>query len=187
MLINRNRYFISLGIFIMLVVGGVLFSRCGKIGIDGYYKTTGIYLTNMDNTNGVTTAGTSVNENAYVLRIGYLSNSSVYDPNSDYTYKAGNHPTSIKVTTLQFFDSLHPANTSLNEFFIPEPQLSASIDDVLTGFVKSSINYYPNHPLTDLWLMKAPLYQGTYNFVVSMTFDDGITVSDTTSAIIFHQ
>jgi hypothetical protein len=186
---SRPLFFIPF-LFLPVIVLLLIFSGCGKYKEEPYH-IDGISLRNQNNF-GYTTydSVTSVNENNYDLQIVYHSDRmSRYDPHGDYHYKPGNHPTLINVYSLQNFDSLHPANSSLNSLFIPGPGLTSHIDDVLTDFTKTDVaeDYSPTHTPTSLWLMKPPRIPGVYNFVVVMKFDDGNTFSDTTFPINLHQ
>jgi hypothetical protein len=151
---------------------------CGK---EYRYDTIAIELDNYDNSGAyLQPAGASVDTDAYVLRINYASDLADYiavDDNNDYY--SNNKPTSISITVLQDFDSLHLANSSVAEYFIHGPG-TTSPQHVVDVFSETS-TFYPNHLPDDLWLMKGPVAPGTYSFVVKMNFDDGAILSDTTT------
>lgn len=157
----------------------MLVSGCRKP--DYTYSTNGIYLKNYDNSGNYILESTGpINRSAYVMRIFYESTyTNFYSVNDDNTYEGLNKPVSIDIRCLQNFDSLHPANASMNDCFINGPGITSSIEDVITQFPNTK-DYYPTHEPDDLWLMKAPTNTGNYSFVVTMSFDDGITVADTT-------
>lgn len=139
-----------------------------------HYDNSGLYLT---------PAGSSVRDSAYVLRINYISDQTSYSAvDNSYSYDGLNRPTSIEITSLQTFDSLHPANSLLNDVFIAGPGIGSTVDDIVTGFLNTTV-YYPTHDPDDLWLMKTPAAPGAYTFVVKMVFDDGRIATDTSTAI----
>jgi hypothetical protein len=151
------------------------------------YYTTGITLTNFDNAGPFIheASGTSVNDSSYVIRINYTSDQTAYYAvNDENTYEPGNKPTSIYVTSLQNFDSTHPAGSVLNDYFINGPGASWSTEQVVNDFLNTK-DFYPTHEPDDLWLMVPPSFPGSYRFVVEMHFDNGVIASDTTSAITF--
>lgn len=151
------------------------------------YYTTGITLLNYNNA-GVylqEATGSSVNDSSYVIRINYKSDQTAYYAvNDEYTYHPGNKPVSIAVLSLQNFDSLHPAGSLLNDYFINGPGIESTIERVVYDFPDTK-DFYPTHDPDDLWLMVPPSAPGFYQFVVQMTFDNGMTFRDTTTAITF--
>ena len=148
------------------------------------YNTIGLETVSYDNSGAYLRPATgTVDSNAYVLRINYASDLADYmavDDNNDYF--SNNKPTAISVTTLMFFDSLHPANSSVADCFINGPG-SNTANDVVTNF-NDTRTYYPNHEPDDLWLMQPPLNPGTYSFVVRMSFDDGVVLQDTATVTL---
>lgn len=174
----KRRHYLFFGslVFILLAEG------CKNRSID--YSTIDIELSHHDNSGAyLVPAGTSVNNAAYVLRINYVSDQTgFYAVDNNNTYFGLNKPTSIEITSLQNFDSLHPANSLLNDLFIAGPAISSSVNDVLTGFANTR-DYYPTHDPDDLWLMNAPATPGPFTFVVKMVFDDGVIVRDTSTSI----
>jgi hypothetical protein len=124
---------------------------------------------------------------AYVLRIGYKSDQTdFYAVNNEYSYHAANKATSINVTSLQDFDSLHLAGSTLNDYFINGPGADSRTEDVISDFADTK-EFFPTHDPDDLWLMIPPALPGSFKFVVEMDFDNGVIVRDTTAAIIFRQ
>ncbi len=148
------------------------------------YSTVGIKLTHNDNAGAyLVTAGTSVGDSAYVLRINYVSDlTGFYAVDNNNTYAGLNVPVSVEIFSLQNFDSLHPAGVSLNEYFIAGPGIGSSVNDVVAEFPDTR-DYYPTHDPDDLWLMKGPQTPGAYKFVVKMVFDDARILTDTTTSI----
>lgn len=135
----------------------------------GNFDNSGLYIQE---------AGDSVDADAYVLRINYASDLADYitvDVKNDYY--SNNRPTSIDITILQFYDSLHLANSSVADCFIDGPG-TTSPQHVVEAFMQTSTSY-PNHLPDDLWLMKPPAAPGNYSFVVKMNFDDGAILTDT--------
>lgn len=159
-----------------------VFAACNRNVIP--YFTTGISLAHYDNCGSyLQPSGNSVGDTCYVLRINYVSDQTAYYAVDDKnTYAIANKPVSIEVISFQQFDSLHPAGSLLNEYFIAGPGINSTINDVVNGF-EFTQDYYPTHDPDDLWLMKRPANSGPYIFVVRMTFDDGTIASDTTSSI----
>lgn len=149
-----------------------------------HYYTTGISLSHYDNCGPfIRPAGNTVGDSGYVMRINYASDqTSYYSVDDNNTYALANLPTAIRIYSLQQFDTLHPAGTLLNEYFIAGPGIHSTAEDVVTGFPYTQ-DYYPTHDPDDLWLMKAPTNQGAYNFIVEMAFDNGALLRDTTSPI----
>lgn len=185
--LSDSVYLRSMNRFLRLLVfvGTFLFmSACKRDSIT--YYTVGIRLINYDNAGAfIQEAGTTVKDSAYVIRINYTSDQTAYyTVNADYTYQPGNKPTSIAVTSLQNFDGLHPAGSLLNDYFINGPGMDSRTEDIVYDFPVTR-DYYPTHDPDDLWLMAVPSAPGPYRFVVEMSFDNGITVLDTTAAITF--
>jgi len=176
------KHFVNVLVFAVLSFAA---TSCKK-NIITYY-TTGITLANYNNAGPYIQAatGSSVNDSAYVIRINYISDQTAfYAVDNEDTYEPGNKPTSILITSLQNFDSLHPAGVSLNEYFINGPGMNSTAEDVVNNFLDTK-DFYPTHEPDDLWLMKPPSSPGFYRFVIEMHFDDGVNARDTTSAITF--
>lgn len=174
---NRFRH-----VLILFVLIGAAFFGCKKGTID--YSTIGIKLEHHDNSGAyLVPAGSSVNDSAYVLRINYVSDSTgFFAVDDNNSYRGLNKPTAIEITSFQNFDSLHPANSLLNDLFIAGPAIGSSANDIISNFADTK-DYYPTHEPDDLWLMNSPQNSGLYIFVVKMTFDDGRILRDTTSSI----
>lgn len=172
--------FIRCGFITIFIV--ILFSACKRNVIQFY--TTGISLANYDNCGTyLQLSGNSVGDTCYVMRINYISDQTAfYAVDDKNTYAIANRPVSIEITSLQQFDSLHPAGTLLNDYFIAGPGINSTAEDVVTGFA-STKDYYPTHDPDDLWLMKRPENPGSFRFIVKMDFDNGTIVRDTTSVI----
>jgi len=157
-------------------------ASCNNKEID--YTTIGIELENLDNSTAyIQPAGSSVADSAYVLRIKYVSDQTgFYAVDDKNKYIGTNKPVSIEVRSLQFFDSLHPAGTLLNEYFIAGPGIGSSINDIINDYPDTR-DYYPTHEPDDLWLMRTPEFAGAFRFIVTMHFDDGKICSDTAATI----
>jgi hypothetical protein len=149
------------------------------------YTTTGIYLENYDNCGDfIRPSSDSIGDSCYVIRVNYESDQTEFNGvNDNNTYQPQNLPTSIFIYALQQFDSLHPAGSSLNEYFIAGPGSESTAEDIITGFPETQ-DFYPTHDPDDLWLMQSPATTGTYSFVIRMGFNDGVVASDTTTVIL---
>lgn len=146
------------------------------------YNTNGIVLENYDNCGDfIVPASGPVGDSCYVIRVNYQSDQTAFNGvNDNNTYEPGNLPTSIAIYSLQQFDSLHPAGSSLNSYFIAGPGIESAAQDIVTDFAETQ-DFYPTHDPDDLWLMKSPATNGVYSFVVRLDFNDGVVVSDTTT------
>lgn len=173
----KKRSFIGLFPAILVVL-----ASCNNKEID--YTTIDIELENYDNSTAyIQPAGSSVSDSAYVLRIKYVSDQTgFYAVDDKNKYIGTNRPVSIEVRSLQFFDSLHPAGTLLNDYFIAGPGIGSSVNDVINDYPDTR-DYYPTHEPDDLWLMKTPEFAGAFRFIVTMRFDDGKICTDTAAAI----
>ncbi len=149
------------------------------------YNTNGIVLENYDNCGDfIIPSADTIGDSCYVIRINYQSDQTAFNGvNDNNTYEPGNLPTSIVIYSLQQFDSLHPAGSSLNSYFIAGPGLGSTAQDIVTEFAQTQ-DFYPTHDPDDLWLMKAPATTGVYSFVVRLDFNDGAVASDTTTVIL---
>jgi hypothetical protein len=146
------------------------------------YNTNGIVLENYNNCGDfVVPASAPVGDSCYVIRMNYQSDQTAFNGvNDNNTYEPGNLPTSIVIYSLQQFDSLHPAGSSLNSYFIAGPGIGSTAQDIVNDFAETQ-DFYPTHDPDDLWLMKSPATNGVYSFVVRLDFNDGVVVSDTTT------
>jgi hypothetical protein len=162
------------------------FSSCKRDVIQ--YYTTGITLSHQDNGQPfLQSAGDTVGDSCYVLRLNYTSDQTAYYAIDDKnTYAPANAPVSIEITSLQAFDALTPAGALLNPYFIAGPGINSTAESVVADFPNTQ-DFYPTHDPDDLWLMTPPASAGWYQFIVKMSFDDGIIVRDTTTSIYLAQ
>jgi len=170
----------------LLVIISIALISCKRNSI--IYLTNGILVENFDNNGSLLQpAGTSVENDCYVLRINYESDQTAFNAvDNDHRYRPGNKPTSILVTSLQAFDSTHPPGTSLNSYFINGPGIGSVCEQVVNDFIYTD-DFNPTHVPDDLWLMVAPDNNGPFRFVVEMEFDNGVIVRDTTANITLIQ
>lgn len=168
----------SIGIRTLLLVCLLNIAACKRGVIT--YQTNGIVLENYNNCGDfIVPATTPVGDSCYVLRLNYTSDQTAFNGvNDNNTYEPGNLPTSISIYSVQQFDSLHPAGSSLNSYFIAGPRIGSVAEDIVNDFAETQ-DFYPTHDPDDLWLMKSPAANGYYQFVVRLDFNDGVVASDT--------
>jgi hypothetical protein len=90
---------------------------------DYSYSTNGISLKNYDNSGPFAIpASGAVEDSAYIIRVNYESDfAREVSVNDDYTYRGINALTGVEIRCFQNFDATHPANSIVNEYFIPGP------------------------------------------------------------------
>jgi hypothetical protein len=161
-------------------------SSCKKKLPQYFYKISGLQTSNKDNSAIDPISSDSVYGGAYIMHVHYLtsyvSGDTLQNDYGDTQYEPVNKPTSIAITCLQNYDAAHPANTSMNDVFIPGMGIGNTINNVLTDF-PTGYDYALVKDF-ELWLMSPPTVAGNYSFKLTMTFDDGTTFSDTTTVYL---
>jgi hypothetical protein len=172
----------------------VIFSGCSKHA-PYYYRFTSVSLTNVDNTGetGVVNAD-SVSGKAYriytdftahVMRIG-----GGLDNANEASYINENKVTGISIYCLQVFDSVHAPLNSLNDYFLYGMSNSKTIGNMISSeeFSHTAQRQNPKEDWIEnrsFFLMHPPGSAGTYSFVMKFDFEDGFSISDTTSVYLY--
>ncbi len=97
----------------------------------------------------------------------------------------------LNIFSLYAFDASHPANTSLNDYFLTSLSSSSTISNFIS---KGQIGggSFKNGNYTDSWstnqylyLMTPPALPGPQSFVVKMDLSDGRSMCDTVNVTLY--
>ena len=151
-------------------------------------------LENADNSGAtpITSISDSVPMLAYAIEMTLfheLRHKPAGDP-YDNSFENEDRLISLNIRSLQDFDITHPANTSLNEYFLTQLSSMSTIDRFVTiGEIGrgdlSGYNYIDSWTsLQYFFLMKPPSVPGTKSFVVEIGLSDGRNLSDTVNVTL---
>lgn len=97
----------------------------------------------------------------------------------------------ISIFSLNNFDSLHPAGSSLNSYFLTQLNAASTIEAFLAKAQLGGGKYLEGN-YTDTWstdhyfyLMTPPANPGKYNFVLALELSDGRKMSDTVNVKLY--
>lgn len=183
---KRMLLLLSLGLFVWLVPG------CSKHA-PWYYSITDLHIYNEDNSGAdpVDASTADIPAKAYAIRLEFTNQ--LYDSLSGHddesSYYVLNGVKSFRITSLTDFDNLHPAGSSLNDYFLLGTQSAhVTVKDSLAthvGYIGvRNITQYGTPP--DSWtvnnylvLMKPPAFLGNRSFVIHLGFADNTNWTDT--------
>jgi hypothetical protein len=164
------------------------------------YTYSGIEVYNLDNSDEYPEVAESGNipKEAYGIRVvlglyqiskmspvSFFPEASAYDcfcP-PEVLFTAKDTINSILIKTLFGFDSLHPSNSDVSEYFkVLEGQKYITLDE----FINLTTQEYYEKPVEysfDLFLLKAPAFTGKFKFTVEIGFSNSNELQATTKPI----
>lgn len=159
-----------------------------------YYRLTGLNLTNVDNSGDAPVVPKdSVSKKAYRFYADFNAHVVRVGPGLDNPNEAAfvneNNVTAVNISCLQQFNPSHPANTSLNDYFLTALSQGATISNLVRyGFGSSATRNGETEDWIDnksFYLMVPPDTTGNYTFVLQVDFEDGFHLADTTSVYLY--
>lgn len=168
---------------------------------DSLYEVVDMDANNADNTNEppILVTSDSVAKKSYAIHLEYtmlyrgVENDEVTNPNEN-DFRNINTTTSFNVYSLNTFDSIHPAGSSLNDYFlVSSGSPYGSTNTISSIIIKNQIGKgeYSGDVL-DTWksdqyliLMQPPTLNGTYSFVVDIKQSNNNSLIDTVTVRLY--
>ena len=177
-------------LILVFTIGTVLFTSCCKDTI--YFNLTSISLNHLDNSfeSGYISYADSILASAYGIKVNleYTRESSrivnLFNTGNLYATSCSleeiclNKIESITITSTTIFDSLHSADTSLNDLFIINNEFNSS---GLTIDLNEFIDFFNDEETTipsfELLLMDSPANEDEFIFTIIIELDNGAVIT----------
>lgn len=183
----------NIHIFILCVIL-FCFCSCSK-HIPAEFEVVGMSLTNAENTGESPSESTNNNVPKQAYAIKMILNEEMRKKTEGDAQDNGfineDKLIGLNIFSLYSFDAMHPAKTSLNDYFLTSLKSSATINTFISSGVIGG-GSLKNGNYTDSWstnqhlyLMTPPVLPGAQSFVVKIDFSDGRSMCDTVNVTLY--